>query len=253
VFLGFGRGPSYGDPAYTKRQQQVLDSCIKSGLRQFYFPPPLPGSATSYDWSFLRPVANIDLPPGVAPGPQVLPLPDDFGGLEGDFTVLSNVSQVTWPIRVYNEGQVRQAFSVTPAASGRPLMIAMAPVKGTTAVKGQRFQLTVFPLADLDYTLQFTYYVLPDYLSGAFPFVYGGSAHTETVLESCKAMAEQNLDDAMSVHTMKFQERLAASIAIDRKYKEQIGGYMGDRSDGPRMRRWQQHGWSAVQVQGVNY
>lgn len=232
-FMGFGRGVAYGDQTWTVQQQSSIDYCVKSGLRQFYFPPAIEGEAGAYDWSFLKPVATADFPLNA----KTIPMPDDFGGFEGEITLLSTTAQVWHPIRLTSEGNIREEYSRCPTAVGRPTMAGLQPLKGTAATQGQRFQLFVYPQADQDYTLQFQYYLLPDYLSGAFPYVYGGAAHAETVLASCKAIAEQDMDDATGVQTMKFMERLRASISLDRRSKPENIGYNGDRSDRQMGRR----------------
>lgn len=249
LFLGYGRGATFGDPAWSSQQQAVIDSSVKSGLRQFYFPPPMEGTSSSYDWSFLKPTASANL----ASGASTVPLPDDFGGFEGSITISSTSTQLLWPIELVSEGRIRQMYSVTPTTSGRPLYASLQPLKGTTATQGQRFQLYLFPLSDASYTIQFQYYVLADALTAAFPYVYGGMAHAETVREACLMAAEQFLDDSSTVHAMKFQERLAASISLDRRNKPQKLGYNADYSDRPALTRGDLHGWNLVTVYGQQF
>jgi hypothetical protein len=189
-----------------------------------------------------------------AQGTSVIPLPDDFGGFEGYLTLSATASQVSWPIPLVSEARVRQQYAELPIAAGRPLIAGLQPIKGTTSVASQRFQLLIFPVADQEYTLSFQYYLLPDCLTPAYPYVYGGMAHAETVLESCLAIAEERFDDASGVHAQKFMERLVASISMDRKSKPQKLGYNGDRSD--RHMGWHRdwlHWENLVQVNGVQY
>ena len=227
-FLGWGKGAPNGDPAYSPSLQLMLDDCVSSGIRQFYFPPPLQPGGSAYDWSFIHPTTTMDLPPNA----MVINLPDDFGGFEGCLTCSPGVSTtVPWPIRLHNEAAIREAFAKSPTATGPPVMCAINPLKGTTKFSGQREQLMFYPIADQDYQVQFQYYILPDYLTGTNPYVYGGASHVETVLESCLAIAEQRIDDIAGGHTGKFMERLAASIGMDRKNKAEVFGYNGDRSD----------------------
>jgi len=237
-FLGYGRGAPNGEALWTTLQLNAIQSIVKSGLRNFYFPPPVEGQESSYVWSFMKPRATSDFPAGA----QFVPLPDDFGGFEGQITLQALTSQLWWPLDIRNEGDVAQYYSETPTATGRPWMAALQWLKGTAGTQGQRAQLWLFPKADTDYTLGFQYYLLPDYLDGSFPFPYGGMQHAETILESCLAVAEQRLDDATSVHTMKFNERLMASISADRVNKPQLGGYNADRSD--MMDRWGRTVWN---------
>ncbi len=187
----------------------------------------------SYEWSFLKPIANIDLPISV----QSVVLPDDFGGFEGPITILgtSTQSRICYIIPLVGEGRIRRLYVDLPNATGQPEMAALQPLKGTTIQRGQRFQLLLYPATNQGHTLQFAYTILADCLSGTQPYAYGGMAHAETILESCLAIAEQRVDDAQSLHSAKFMERLAASISLDRKFKGQALGYNADRSD---MRGW---------------
>lgn len=250
LFLGYGRGAANGDVPWTSFQQANIDSAVRSGLRQFYFPPPVQGvTDSSYDWSFLKPTATVDFPVNA----KTIPMPDDFGGFEGEITLQSTSGNYWWTVELRNEGQIRQMYALTPNFSGRPLMAALQPLKGTTGTQGQRWQLYLFPAADTDYTLQFQYYILPDYLSGAFPYAYGGMAHVETIIESCLEAAERKLDDAATVHAQKFQERLQASISLDRRSKPQALGYNHDRSDNRGWRREWNHYQDHITVKGVQY
>ena len=248
-YLGYGRGllkadgTPTGDPAYTTQQQQSVDRCVKGGLRRFYF--------CGYDWSFLKPTATVDLPVNA----QTIPLSDDFGGFEGQLSLFSTVSQIWWPIDLISEGKIRQMYSAISGASGRPLFASLQPLKGTGPTQGQRWQLFMFPQADADYTLQFQYYILPDYLSGAFPYAYGGAQHSETLLAACKAVAELELDDMMGPQEQNWQTMLAKSMDIDRRSKPQNLGYNRDQSDWHHRGPWRPdlHGYSPIHVNGVLY
>lgn len=237
-FLGYGRGANFEETAWTPQQQRDIDSVIKSGLRQFYFPPPIDGAPAGYDWSFLKPVASLTF----ASGDSTIPLPADFGGIEGQITMSAAASQISWPIDVVSDGFVRQKYAELPTSTGRPLVAAVQPLKETKPGRGQRFQLYLWPLADQAYTLRVAYYLTPDALTSHHPFPLGGMAHAETILQSCLSIAEQKLDDAMMVHTAKFKERLIASVNLDRRLKPQKLGYNRDRSDDrysdPSDRHW---------------
>lgn len=226
--LGWGCGEDQGDRAWTTAEERELNFCVDSGIRQFYYPPCLPGTQTSYNWSFLQPFASLTL----ASGSAVLDLPDDFGGLEGDITVTASEGLQPWPVSLYNEGRIVEAYSLLSDATGTPMMAALKVSKDTTAIRGSRMQLWFYPEADQSFTIQFPYYFIPDALSGAWPYPHGGAEHSETILESCLAIAEQRLDDNVQLHTMKFLERLMVSVSIDRRKKPQTLGYNRDRSDG---------------------
>ncbi len=227
LFLGFGRGPVFDDPEWSRQQQAAIDSSVRSGLRQFYYPPPIEGQEASYDWSFLKPIAQLTL---LSEGNTIV-LPDDFGGLEGKVIVSTSSATVWWPLEVVGVGRIYSQEAQFPTTTGRPQACCLEPLKGTSPSQGQRSQMHLWPVADQEYTLKVQYYINPNYLTGSYPYAYGGSPHAETILESCLAIAEQRLDDAMAVHTVKFKERLIASINMDRRNKPQSMGYNGDNSD----------------------
>ena len=249
-FLGMGRGNENGesDTAWTQRDKDKIVSIVKSGLRNFYFPPPREGQSESYNWSFLRPVGSFAL----ASGERTILLPEDFGSPEGRATVTGDNS-LNRELDFVGEGALREAYARDADATGSPMAIAMRPVKGTTHGRGQRFELLVHPYADAAYTLQIAYYVNPDALSTERPHPYGGAVHSETILESCLAIAEQRLDDASSVHSAKFHERLTASISHDYKLKPQLQGRMRaqDGDEGRWSCRW--HGTAIVTYNGQEY
>lgn len=248
LFLGYGRGADAGDTAWTTYQQGIITSVVKSGVRQFYFPPPLEGESVSYDWSFLKPMAALSLNSGL----DYVDLPDDFGGLEGRITCTPQGSSAFWPVDVTGVGRVYAKLTEYPSTTGRPVVACVEPLRDTGASRSSRSRLKVWPTADQAYTLKFQYYLQPDALTDALPYAYGGLLHAETVLESCLSIAEQRLDDSASVHTLKFQERLAASINADRKLKPQKLGYNRDLSDGPEP-AFRRHWDTAVKVGGVAY
>lgn len=250
-FLGHGRGSifPYTDPTWDAQQQAAISSVVKSGLRRFYFPEPLPGDSGSYDWSFLKPLATLLL----LNAQNTLPLPDDFGGIEGQATLSATVNSAWYALPIVGEGLIRAEFSRTPLATGRPRMLAQVPLKGTPGGQGQRFGLMVYPTPDADYSIQFTYYINPDALDLTNPFAYGGLAHVETIREACLAAAEDTLDDAQTVHASRFVQRLAASISMDRRLRPETLGYNGDRSDGRRHWRGDYHGLGQITVNGIVY
>lgn len=226
VYLGWGRGADYGEPAWSDFQTYHLKEFVDTACREFYW-PALPGGQ-AYDWSFMRPVLTLQLPLGVV----TLPLPDDFGGMEGELTLSVATNNRYLPVPFVNVGQVYERFSSDPQAVGYPIMVCVDPLKESPGPSGQRFQLHFWPTPDQVYQVQFQYYLLPDALSDDSPYAYGGASHTQTILQGCKAAAETALDDIPDgPHRALFRERLLASIEQDRRMKPQLMPYNGDRSD----------------------
>jgi hypothetical protein len=235
VFLGWGRGAANNDDPWDDNQQQVIDFTVAGGLRLFYWPPIQPPSTTAYRWSFLKPTGKFDLPVNAC----VSALPDDFGGLESRITIATSPPTVQpWRIEQRSSSQIRQMFVARPQQMGPPQFVAIEQIKGTGPQQSNRQQLLVFPLADQQYTLQCQYFISPDYLTGAFPYAYGGPQHAQTQIEACLAQAEVYADDVPlqnAVHYGAFIACLQTSISLDRSMKPQNLGPNIDRSDD----RWQ--------------
>lgn len=223
LFLGYGRGEDFDDTPWSDHQAAAIASCVRSGLRQFYFPPPLQGAV--HEWSFLKPTATLTL----ASGDTTVDLPDDFGGLEGPLAVFAEDATRPWIVPV--TGLVRQVTG-DGTETGYPKYAEIEPLKGTGSQRSSRYRLAFWPTADEDYTIKLKYSILPEALTGDRPYAYGGAPHAETILESCLAIAEERLDDMQGVHKAKFAERLLASLHQDRKARPQALGYNADRSDG---------------------
>jgi len=232
-FLGYGRGTAFGERAWTTVQTNNITAALKSGLSQVYTPPPVRPGDVCHTWSFLTPYASITLPSGSA----IAPLPDDFGGFNTPIVVASeNRGLVELPLT--NEALVRQQYAINADTTGRPLMAAEQPLKGTGPTSGTRSNLYVWPLADGDYTLQFGYKYLPDALTGDLPYPPGGSEHAELFKASVIAAAELQFDNEPGPRMMMFMQRLEASIAVDRRRKMQSLGRNADHSDTPMRGRY---------------
>jgi len=232
-YLGYGRGADNGDKAWTNKQALSVERCVKGGLRRFY--------NCNYDWSFLKPVADLTLDLGKFN----VPLPDDYGGLEGLIYLYVSDTQYC-PIQVVPIGDILKARTQFASSSGPPEMACIQPVKGTSVTDGQRYLLQVWPTAEQEYTLRFQYYLNPDYLSGAKPYAYGGAQHAETLLAACVATAAVIYDDEIQQREAYFQSRLKESVSIDRRNKPQAIGYNGDRSDQMERTFWRNFRHDAV-------
>jgi len=255
-YAGWGRGAAYGSNAFTTDQQQSIDTVIKQGLRMVYYPDPVDGQESAYSWSFLHPVAKLQVPNST----RTLPMPDDYGGIEGRISVTlpGSVGNMYWPVEFVGVGQVYQAEANFPSTTGRVEMACVEPLKQTTPVAGQRFQLHVWPLPDQAYNLIFQYYVNPDAITASLPFPLGGMMMAETIRAACLAAAEVTLNDIMGgPNWQRFQARLIAAISADRRMKPQTLGYNGDRSDGYSSlygREWPwNHYQDQITVNGVLY
>ncbi|MDD5457864.1 MAG: hypothetical protein PHF37_00500 [Phycisphaerae bacterium] len=222
-YLGYGRnvyGPDDGSEKWAD-----IEDCVKSGLRQFYSPPPVQGQSGSHQWSFLRPVTTLSLTGNTCD----YDLPDDFGGIIGCLTYPASIA--SRPVVTVSEQAIR-TLRQNSSQTGKPTHAAVRP-KASDGTANQKFEILFWPTPDLETLLTYKYYVAPQALTTENPYPYGGQAHAETILESCLSIAEQRLNDEKGIHWEKFLERLASSIQSDRKTSgADFLGYNGDSSDG---------------------
>lgn len=163
-------------------------------------------------------------------------MPDDFGGIYGDmhFDPDDGVS-LTCVER--SLGSVR-AMLQRDDSVGTPRYFALATVMPATH-RGQRWALLLKPIPDSDYSMTFRYVPNPDAVGKSYPYPYGGAAHAETIIASCLAAAELDLNRVRGVQWEYFMERLTASIQLDREhYEAKRLGIMVDRSDTIESRGW---------------
>jgi hypothetical protein len=222
---GWGRGPDNGDEEWDATKFTTLKLVMKSGLRQFYKPPP-DQSGVSHQWSFLSPRTLLTLPSGS----RELLLPFDFGGVEGPLNLVTTSGGSPGQIRV--TGGVRARYATHPSATGRPCYAEIEPLRHVDKGKGQRWQMVFYPEPNAEFTIELNYSIIGEMLTGELPYAYGGADHSETILASCLAIWENRQDDIDQGPRYKFwRERLAASISFDRLKRSQNLGYNGDRSD----------------------
>lgn len=223
-YLGWGRTST----AWDANKVEEIKRLVQSALRKFYFAAQAKPDDPVYGWTFLKPVADVQLVTGSA----TADLPDDFGGFVGLATVaLAGQSGGYSPLQQRHDEQVRALYAACPTVNGRPQFYAEKQVRGTSTLKSQRSQLYVYPIPDVDYVVTLAYYILPNYLTEANPFPYGGAAHAETMKAAVRAAAELYLDNKEGVETANYRQSLAASITYDRRHQPKSLGPNIDLSD----------------------
>ena len=223
-------GYTYDSTRWTTDETAEIDRIVQAGLRQFYLPPAVSVSGEPpqvHHWSFLYPITTLEVDGTASDG--TYDLPDDFAGMMSDAFYFDEDEGAVGPIKVISPVQVmKQRQSST--TSGTPQFAAVQPV-APTASAGQRFQVQFWPTPTAC-TLKYQYRVRVDKISSSNPYPYGGTDHSETILESCLAKAESRVEESQGVHKAEFMERLKASIDMDRRAVK--GVFLGrnlDRSD----------------------
>lgn len=192
----------------TAAQTALVDECIMSGLRRFYYPPLGPGGAV-HVWSFLRLVTTLTTSSGVA----AYTLPDGFGSLDGRFTFAEDVRST--PIENIADGQMRELQQRNPG-SAYPLYASIRPV-ATDGTAGQRYQVVFWPKPDAAYVLTYRYHVLPGKLTSTAAYPYGGAQHAEVLVECCLWAAEERVNDTSDIHARAAQAGLVAAVERDKR------------------------------------
>lgn len=161
-------------------------------------------------------------------------LPWDYGGMSGDgkFTY-ANAENKLSIITMTSDVNIRH-LRQTSISTGTPYLVAIIP-KTTDGAQGQRSEAMFHRPPNDNLTLQYRYYVMPDALVLTdLEYPYGSAAHSETILESCLAIAEsREKDGGTGEHQARFGVLLQSSIDHDRGLGEPIVhyGYNRDGSD----------------------
>ncbi len=161
-------------------------------------------------------------------------LPWDYGGMSGDgkFTY-ANAENKLSIITMTSDVNIRH-LRQTSISTGTPYLVAIIP-KTTDGTQGQRSEAMFHRPPNDVLTLRYRYYILPDALVlTSLEYPYGSAAHSETILESCLAIAESREKDlALVEHQNRFATLLKSSIDRDRDLGEPIVhyGYNRDGSD----------------------
>ncbi len=215
-WMGWGRSGWDADQILT------LDSILRGGLSQFYWPPPLPGERTAHSWSFLKPITSLD----TVIDQEDYDLPSDFGGLIGQFYYAAG-EDVWHPIRDTGPGAVLSLRSRN-LSSGAPKFAAVVP-KASTGTATQGWTLALVPAADAVYTVKYRYQVIPNAMRVGTPYHLGNAVHSQTLLQSCLAIAERRYRDTEGIQQAAFDRALAASVAHDRRMAP---GNLGENRNG---------------------
>jgi hypothetical protein len=222
-FLGYPGDSSQ----WSSDQVTEVDGYVQSGVRQFYFPPAIEGVAPEFEWSFMKPTTSLD----TAIGDQAQDLPDLCGRVLGDFTFEPELH--ARPVIAVSEHRI-QAMNGHTDVQGIPQVFAVRSKNDTTKTSGQRLEVVWFPIPDKVYTLRYRYESYSGKLTEALPYPLGGMRHSETILESCLAIAEQRANDERGLHWDRFVSLLVSSMQMDRKLGARYFGQMGSPELGDR-------------------
>lgn len=232
---------------WTHAQLKQVEATLQIGLRKFYSPPILPQEKYSHEWSFLKPLAQIDC----VSGQHTYDLPEDFAIIHGPLTFAPDTTTLYPPVEIVGEEYLRYRRQHT-AASARPSVAAVAP-KAAGPDGQTRYELSLYPTPDSTYSLHYRYMINPDLLADEVTLPIGGQMHAQTVLEASLSAAEEMRGVGEGLHTRRFLECLRASVGHDRKVMApDTLGYNGDGYPLYRMGSWHEHDENVVTYGGYN-
>lgn len=239
LHMGFGQN----EDAWTESQTQQVLEAMRQGLRRFYVPPALPGKRYVHNWSFLKPIATLNL----VGGQYEYDLPADFGGLDSPMTYAPGTNVIYPDIEIVGEHQIRKLQQATVQANGRPTKAGFRQ-KSNVKEAGTGYELLVWPVPDDDYELHYRY----DVTAGQdMTVVHGGDAHFQTILEAVKAAADVIQRKKNKPHEALFMERLAASVMYDQQLS--APRTMGYNRDGSNYKGFDQRHRSVTSGNVVTY
>jgi hypothetical protein len=157
---------------------------------------------------------------------------DGFGGFTDPYLSFSVDYQMWYPVKLTGPEQIL-AMRQTDAygSENQPLFAAVTASPLTMGTAGQRWALMVYPAATEAGVISGKYYVLPSTISDNTYYPFGGQPHAETLIQSCLAAAERLMNDERGIHQAQFQERLLASVKLDKDLTTpKLFGYNGDKS-----------------------
>lgn len=220
-WLGYGRGETV---AWSDAQLDDINNYIDGGYRQFLIPPALPGETRGHKWSFIEPTSTVT----TTASTSTVALPVDCVNVLGDMTYDSD----TWScsIRQVNEEMLRKFQQGAGDSTGKPQYFCLR-MNTSVGDIGQRGTITFFPTPDAAYTLTFRRTWIPVPMSDSHPWPLGGALHSDTIMQSIRAYAENMRDGMEGIETKRFMVRLAASVALDRDMQPDVIGVNNDYSD----------------------
>lgn len=160
-------------------------------------------------------------------------LPAGFSDFIGPLT-FRQADNAWWKVKLVGEGRIRyfrQLRTYGNFSINQPWEAAIR-TKAFDATVGQRSEILFWPRVVSAAVVTFMYRVRPDKLTPTNLYPYGCSDHSDTIMASMLAVAEQKEHEQRGTYWDQFQRLLQSSIALDsRSNVEQSLGYAIDNSD----------------------
>lgn len=205
----------------THGEKATVQRLLTSALDRFYR-PQMPGEGL-YRWSFL----TVSYTLTTVADQEDYTLSADHGGVIGPMFITAG-SNVLGEITKTSVENILSYRSDNVTYSSQPTVFAERPT--TSDGTGEHvWELLLWPTPTAVYTISATRMLDPDSITADAPYPLGGRAHRDTILASCRAVAELEKNGKAGAYEADFQKRLVASLQADMQtHQPQILGYNGD-------------------------
>lgn len=162
-------------------------------------------------WSFLRPRSSFN----TAYGDRRHALPDNCGSVTYEWLIY--VNNVPMPISSVREGHLE---SIRRVEYGIPRYCCVSPTPGFDATEGQRYEVVFDCPVTGEYSVEFSYLIVPEALNPTNRFPLGGAYHGQTILAAVMAKIEMALECAAGQSAKEYEQRLVASQYLDQEAEQ---------------------------------
>jgi hypothetical protein len=205
----------------THGEKATVQRLLTSALDRFYR-PAMAGEGL-YRWSFMV----VDYTLTTVSGQSDYTLSADHGGVIGPLFLTSS-SSLQGEVTKTSVENIQSYRAENVSFTTQPSLFAERPT--TSDGTGEHvWELLLWPTPSAVYTLSGTRLLDPAQITSAAPYPLGGRAHRDTILASCRAVAELEKNGKAGAYEADFQKRLSASLQADMQtHQSQILGYNGD-------------------------
>ena len=205
----------------THGEKATVQRLLTSALDRFYR-PAMAGEGL-YRWSFMV----VDYTLTTVSGQSDYTLSADHGGVIGPLFLTSS-SSLQGEVTKTSVENIQSYRAENVSFTTQPSLFAERPT--TSDGTGEHvWELLLWPTPSAVYTLSGTRLLDPAQITSAAPYPLGGRAHRDTILASCRAVAELEKSGKAGAYEADFQKRLSASLQADMQtHQSQILGYNGD-------------------------
>lgn len=210
-YLGFGSTP-------TGTNLTKVKNIVHRGYRQFL--NPVDGrTGRGYIWSFLKKESMLVTKEGVSE----YELPSDFGCL---WYGPKYDNDMHYPNPQPTSIETVRVWLSTDTSNNYPQLYSIVSDVYNPLI-GQKYKIVFYPSPNSNYLLRYGYITEPPKLSNDTDIFAGGTRTSEAILETCLAVAEQQEDDIIGLHTQLSAKLINDLIRADVRQVPDSLGIMG--------------------------